>query len=163
MFYSNFSCILFVWLFQLGASIVALWVGRSEWNSQKPALDQGFMVRYSGALLRKKLLSEWLHVVCLIFETIFEPSMSWEVECSCDLLLFKSPLNWGPDSFIWVHHPDYPPMYSPSQLLTYPGLMYEAPHRLLMYCWYMRLRQLSVIYAGITIDARTGHTLVGLH
>ena len=37
------------------------------------------------------------------------------------------------------------------------------PHILLMYCWYMRLRQLCVIYAGITIDARTGHTLVGLH
>ena len=70
----------------------------------------------------------------------------------------------GGNSFIWVHHPRIIlPMYSPSQLLTYPGLMYESPHILLMYCWYMLLRQLCVIYAGITIDARTGHTLVGLH
>ena len=82
---------------------------------------------------------------------------------SCDLLLFKSPLNWW-GSFIWVHSPKIIClMYSPSQLLTIQSLIYESPRILLMYCWYMHACQLCVIYAGITIDARTGHMLVELH
>ena len=51
-------------------------------------------------------------MVCLISEAVFEPFMSSglvEAECSCDLLLFKSPLNWGRLIYLSAPPQNYPP------------------------------------------------------
>ena len=102
--------------------------------------------------------------ICIVRSALLEPVMS-NLD-SCDLLLFKSALNWRGLIYLGaLNHPELSTrcIHRVNYSRISMQLIYEPPHRLLMYCWYMLLRQLCVIYAGITIDARTGHTLVGLH
>ena len=165
-------------------SVLELWGlliwRRQVWEDQRHNLPQNYLAFHNipasssnkNFQRRKQNSSQNIMIVCdcMLYAWSLWPSLSlsWAVDLGGWMLMWFTVVQvatqLGGDSFIWVHHPRIIlPMYSPSQLLTYPGLMYESPHILLMYCWYMLLRQLCVIYAGITIDARTGHTLVGLH
>ena len=84
--------------------------------------------------------------VCDCMQYAWSLSLSLRLACALELMLMDAHVIYccssqhsiGGDSFIWVYHPRIiHPMYSPSQLLTYPGLIYWSSsyitHVLLIY------------------------------